>query len=123
MTVNNNNNNNSNNNKQQQLNSFSLLSPINTINNSSSNPPAEYVRLPSLVRKMESRGVTIGDQEELVVSPSLSPIKKKTRVTVARSNTKEFKGLVALINHSSKSNNPSSGTIDVLKKWEELTRI
>ncbi len=85
--------------------------------------PEPVVRLPSLVRKMESRGVSIVTAEELPPSPIFSPIKKKKRVTVAKSNTKEFKGLVALINHSSKSSNSAAGTVNVLKKWEELSRI
>lgn len=98
------------------------MSPVKPLIPSPTSP--EVIRLPSLVRKMESRGVQLTvSPEELVVSPPISPIKKKKRVTVARSNTKEFKGLVALINHSSKSNNSASGTIDVIKKWEELTRI
>ena len=95
---------------------ITLLSPLRV-----SSP--DTVRLPSLVRKMESRGVSLGVAEELPPPVIFSPIKKKKRATVAKSNTKEFKGLVALINHSSKSSNSAAGTVDVLKKWEELSRI
>ena len=90
-------------------------------------PPSESTRLPSLLHKegkgrFPSLSSSFSGEFSNHSSPvPVSPIKKSKRVT-ARTNTKEFKGLVALINHASKSGG-EGGTVAVLKRWEELSKI
>jgi hypothetical protein len=50
--------------------------------------------------------------------------KKKNSTVLRRSNTKEFQGLVAMINYSAKnSNKGSDGAEGVLKRWKKISRI
>jgi hypothetical protein len=87
---------------------------------------SESARLPSLVRKGGLPSLSSSFSGEFSPNNSspvpVSPIKKSKRRVTARTNTKEFKGLVALINHASKSGG-ESGTVAVLKRWEELAKI
>lgn len=87
---------------------------------------SESARLPSLARKGGLPSLSSSFSGEFSPNNSspvpVSPIKKSKRRVTARTNTKEFKGLVALINHASKSGG-ESGTVAVLKRWEELAKI
>lgn len=101
-------------------------------------------RLPSLAKKMSRRGITVdleearrlanaelaefgeGDVgEEDATFPTLgaSGRTKKKSSLLTRSNTKEFQGLVAMINYSSKNSRGSEGAEGVLKRWNKISRI
>lgn len=102
---------------------------------------SESIRLPSLLRKdgrgFSSQSSSISSLSDFShTSPgdgpvSVSPIKKKQqkkRINLNQHNSKEFKGLVALINLASKSGGSSvgaaaPGTVAVLDKWEELSKV
>jgi hypothetical protein len=99
-------------------------------------PTSESSRFPSLFRKEGRQSSILSSVRSTdLSSPStpvvpVSPIKRgKRRVINAPSNNKEFKGLVALINHASKSGSDlpvgssSPGTAAVLRRWEELSKI
>ena len=71
--------------------------------------------------KMSNNPELVDDIEEACF-PALSNDKKKKSKVVVRDSSKEFKGLVAMINYSSKSKG-SGGTEGVLKRWGEMTRV
>lgn len=84
---------------------------------------------------MSKRGVVIGDSEDDIDASVTSsddtwgsslPSMKKKQLPLQKSGSKEFKGLVALINHSSKIKtgpNASDRAIEgVLKRWTALSK-
>jgi hypothetical protein len=94
-------------------------------------------RLPSLAKKMSMRGVAISDRDddanegggesegsESWGSHTLPSMKKKQPI-LQKSGAKEFKGLVALINHSSKAKSGPDGNpaiAGVLKRWTAISK-
>jgi hypothetical protein len=94
---------------------------------------------------MSRRGITVDLEEaqrqasfesfeEEEEEPALPTVQSRTRrhpSLITRSNTKEFKGLVAMINYSSKNKGAVGGaggggqstTDGVLKRWKAMSRI
>lgn len=81
--------------------------------------------------KMSRRGINVDLDERKYSNPELADYDemlptlakgKKKNSLISRSNTKEFKGLVAMINYSSKTRG-KEGTEDVLKRWNAMSRI
>lgn len=70
--------------------------------------------------KLSSNPEMVDDLEEACF-PTLTKSKKKTS-SLSRNNTKEFKGLVAMINYSSKTKG-SEGTEGVLKRWSAMSKV
>jgi hypothetical protein len=82
---------------------------------------------------MSRRGITVDlDEAERQASreyfeeeealPSVQARSRRPQSLIARSNTKEFKGLVAMINYSSKTKG-SEGTDGVLQRWKAMSRV
>lgn len=71
--------------------------------------------------KMSNHPELVDDLEEACF-PSVLKDKKKISHVISRDNTKEFKGLVAMINYSSKTKG-SGGTESVLKRWGEMSKV
>jgi hypothetical protein len=101
-------------------------------------------RLPSLAKKMSRRGITVdleearrlanaelaefgegdvGEEDSTFPTLGASGRTKKKSSLLTRSNTKEFQGLVAMINYSSKNSRGSEGAEGVLKRWNKISRI
>lgn len=122
---------------RELANSGNINKFVNDTSQSDEEIPSEVAsKLPSLAKKMSRRGITVDLDEATKISshpelvddieeacfPALSTDKKKKSKIVSKDNSKEFKGLVAMINYSSKTKG-SGGTESVLKRWGEMSRI